>query len=137
QWFRRVWNESDPSAIDELGAPDFLSHGLIETIRGPVEWREKFYEPTRAALSDVRIQILEEVVSGGRIFARLVATQTPKATGQTVSMHGSCLMRIENGRIAEAWDTWDFLGLLEGMRLMPNGSFGRAIAGTLQQHPMA
>lgn len=136
QWFRRVWNEADVSAIDELAAPDIASHGLLDTIRGREAFRETFYRPMRKAFSEIRLQVLDEVVCGDRIFARLVATQTPKSTGKAISMQGSCLMRIENGRIAEVWDTWDFLGLLEDMDLMPKGSFGRALAGELPSHPL-
>jgi hypothetical protein len=52
-------------------------------------------------------------------------------------MRGACLVRLADDRIAEAWDSWDFLGLLEGMKLMPASSFGRAVGGALTAHPMA
>lgn len=137
QWFRRVWNEEDVSAIEELAAPDMASHGLVKTIIGPGTWRKEFYEPMRASFSSVKVEVLEEVTAGDKIFGRLVATQVPKATGEPVTMHGMCLLRIANGKIAEAWDAWDFLGLLESMKLLPSASFGRAITGALQRHPMA
>ncbi len=136
-WFRRVWNEEDPSAITELAAPDMASHGLVKTITGAEAWRKEFYEPMRATFDSVRVEILEEVVAGDRIFGRLVATQVPKATGEPVTMHGMCLVRIAGGRIAEAWDAWDFLGLMESMNLLPAASFGRAITGNLDRNPMA
>jgi hypothetical protein len=124
QWFRRVWNEEDAAAIEELAAPDMQSHGLVQTIVGPGTWRKEFYEPMRASFDSIRV-VLEEIVAGDKIFARLAA------------MHGMCLMRIADGKIAEAWDAWDFLGLLESMKLLPPASFGRAITGALQRHPMA
>jgi ketosteroid isomerase-like protein len=137
QWFRRVWNEADASAIEELAAPDMASHGLVETIVGPGRWRKEFYEPMRASFDSVKVEMLDEVVAGDKIFARLVATQVPKATGLPTTMHGMCLVRIADGKIAEAWDTWDFLGLMESMKLLPQASFGRAITGALDRHPMA
>jgi ketosteroid isomerase-like protein len=137
QWFRRVWNEEDASAITELAAPDMASHGLVQTITGAETWRREFYEPMRATFGGIRIEMLDEVVAGDKIFGRLVATQVPKATGETTTMHGMCVVRIADGKIAEAWDSWDFLGLLESMKLLPPASFGRAISGTLERHPMA
>ena len=137
QWFRRVWNESDPSAIEELAAPDVVSHGLLESIHGRDHWRDVFYNPMRASFDAVQIEVLDELSGGDRTFMRLVATMTPKTTGQPVTMKGTCVARIENGRIAEAWDTWDFLGLLEGMNLLPKESFGRAITGQFEKHPLA
>lgn len=135
QWFRRVWNEADRPAIYALSTPDMLSHGLKQTIRGPDAWKSDFYEPMRQAFSEVRVEVLDEVQSGDRIFARLVATLTPQGGATSVRMPGTCLMRIAEGKIAEAWDVWDFLGLLEGMRLLPRGSFAQAITGHLSKHP--
>ena len=34
QWFRRVWNEEDPSAMTELAATELAAHGLVTTITG-------------------------------------------------------------------------------------------------------
>ena len=137
QWFRRVWNEADVLAINELAAPDMESHGLVKTIVGPEAWRKEFYDPMRASFDSVRVEVLDEVAAGDKIFGRLAATQVPKATGEPVTMHGMCLLRIADGKIAEAWDAWDFLGLLESMKLLPAASFGRAITGGLERHPMA
>jgi ketosteroid isomerase-like protein len=137
QWFRRVWNEADVSAIGELAAPEMQSHGLIKTIVGPERWQKEFYEPMREAFASVRVEVLDEVIAGDKIVGRLAATQVPKATGEPVTMHGMCMMRIADGKIAEGWDAWDFLGLMEEMKLLPAASFGRAITGALEKHPAA
>ncbi len=135
QWFRRVWNEGDVSAIDELATPDVVSHGLKNTLRGTETWRRDFYEPMRQAFTDVHVEVVDEVANGDKIFGLQEATLTPRATGQPVKMRGSCLVRTVDGKIAEAWDSWDFLGLLESMQLMPADSLGRAVNGALTQHP--
>jgi len=137
QWFRRVWNEEDASAIEELAAPDLQSHGLVKTIVGAAVWKKEFYEPMRATFDSINVEIVEEVACGDRIIGRMVATSVPKATGQETKMHGVCWLRIADGKIAEAWDVWDFLGLLESMKLLPSECFGRAITGALERHPMA
>jgi ketosteroid isomerase-like protein len=137
QWFRRVWNEEDASAIGELAAPDMTSHGLVATIVGAEAWRKEFYEPMRASFDSINVKVIEEIAAGDRIFARLVATQVPGATGEPTTMNGMCLVRIADGKIAEAWDVWDFLGLMESMKVMPPASFGLAITGALERHPAA
>lgn len=125
------------TAIEELAAPDMTSHGLVKSIVGREAWRREFYEPVRETFSSVKVELLEEAAAGDRIFGRLLATQTPKTTGEPVTMQGMCLFRIGDGRILEAWDAWDFLGLLESMNLMPPASFGLAITGALEKHPLA
>lgn len=134
QWFRRVWNEGDDGAIDELCAPDMISHGLVEDIHGPDAWRKNFYEPMRAAFSTVYIEMLAEVTLGDTIMGRLRATMTVRATGHKVSMPGFSHIRVAGAQIAEAWDVWDFLGVMEKMQLLPAASFGAAVSGRLTPH---
>ena len=135
QWFRRVWNEEDDKAIDELCTPDMISHGLVEDIHGAETWRKTFYEPMRASFSRVHVEVLTEVAQGNTIIGQMRATVVPRATGEEVVMHGFTHVRVAEGRIAEAWDVWDFLGLMERMRLLPRASFGEAIQGRLAAHP--
>lgn len=132
EWFRRVWNETDATAIDELAAADVACHGLNGDIDGTAAWRTDFYAPMLHAFSAFHVQVLHEHVSGEMIYGRLIATLTPVSTGEPASMAGTCQMRIAEGKIAETWDTWDFLGLLEGLNLLPRGSFGLALAGKLR-----
>jgi predicted SnoaL-like aldol condensation-catalyzing enzyme len=137
QWFRRVWNENDASAIDELAAPDVVSHGLIGDIHGREQWRQHFYHPMLAAFTHTRVEVLDEVVAGDKIFARLSATLSVAGHQETVEMKGTCLVRLVDGKIAEAWDSWDFLGLMEHLKILPESSFQKALMGKLTPHPEA
>jgi hypothetical protein len=91
----------------------------------------------RAVTSDVQVEVLDEATVGDKIFGRLVATLVPRTTNQPTSMHGMCIIRVESGKLAEAWDSWDFLGVLASMKLMPPASFVMALAGNLEPHPAA
>ncbi len=135
QWFIRVWNERDGAAIDELMEPDVQSHGLVETIVGTRPWREKFYDPMWQTFSEVHMIVEDEIVAGDKVFARLSCDLTPRVTGKPVRIRGCCVVRVKNGRIAEAWDTWDFLTLLEGMELLPANSFVLALTGKMPPFP--
>jgi predicted ester cyclase len=44
-------------------------------------------------------------------------------TGRTVEVTGMSLQRIANGKIAEAWDNWDQLGLLVQIGGVPAAEF--------------
>ena len=40
EWFRRVWNQLDVNAIEELFAPDGVAHWLdAQPVRGPAAFR--------------------------------------------------------------------------------------------------
>ena len=137
QWFRRVWNEGDSSAIDDLATPDVVSHGLTGNIQGREAWKTNFYQPMLVSFPKTEVRVLDEVVAGDKIFARLSATLSVAGHDETVEMNGTCLVRLEGGRIAEAWDSWDFLGLMERLKYLPESSFQRALMGQLTRHPAA
>jgi hypothetical protein len=137
QWFRRAWNEKDESVIDDLGHSEVISHGLSGDIVGKENWRTQFYRPMWQSFDKVDVEVLDEVISGDKIFARLKAELVPKGQSESIQMTGTCLVRLQDGKMAEAWDHWDFLGLLEKMRFFPVSSFQRALTGQLEKHPAA
>lgn len=135
-WFRRMWNEGDITAATELASQDLVSHGLVQDVHGLDRWLEEFYRPMRARFSHHFVEVLEEFTCGDRIIARMQATFTPVG-GTPATMHGTSIMRIENGKIAEGWDCWDFLSLLESRQLMPKNSFLLSVIGQLHAHPQS
>ncbi len=43
-------------------------------------------------------------------------------------------MRLRNRQMAEAWNAWDFLHLVEEMEFMPADSVGKALSGRLHAY---
>ena len=119
QWFRRVWNELDAGAIDELFAADGVAHGLGgPPIVGPNGFRE-FHDAFTKSFSAIRIDVLHEVTEGDLVVLRCAANVTAAATNRPAQFEGFAIFRLRGGQIAEAWNTWDFLGLLESMGAAP------------------
>ncbi len=135
QWFRRVWNEGDVNAPEELARPDVISHGLNGDIHGLERWKTEFYLPMRAAFSYNQVEVIEVFTSGDRVFGRMRATFIRAGETTTTRMGGMSLVRVQDGKIAEAWDCWDFLSMLEGLKVMPQRSLEKTIRGTLTPHP--
>ena len=137
QWFRRVWNEGDLAAIDELLARNAVLHGLYgQVLRGPDGFRA-FHAGLTAVFSRIRIEVLDEVGNGRHCAVRARAKLRHRATGRRLTLLGTSFIEVRSGQIVKGWNHWDFLGLLEGMKLMPEGSFEMAISGTLDAHPQA
>jgi len=121
QWFEEVWNKGRESAIDELCAKDAVGHGQTVDgfdIVGPENFR-KFWEAFRAAFSSIRVEP-HRTISEGEL-ALLQWTITMKhtgpfmgipATGRTIAAKGMSVQRFVNGKIVEAWDNYDQLGIL-------------------------
>lgn len=121
EWFERVWNRGDESAIDELFPPEGIAHGLSnaggEPVRGP-EGFKLFVRGFRAAFPDIRITVQKCVTEGNMcaVCCDVTGTHTGDglgfpATGRKISFSGMTMTRIENGQIQEGWNSFDFMSL--------------------------
>lgn len=133
RWFQEVWCEGKVECIAELFPADSLAHGLgPEPVRGPAAFLE-FWRTFHATFTDIHIGVLAEVDEGPFTYVRCVARM--RFQGRPVTLEGGCLCRIREGRIAECWNTWDFVGLLVGMGTLPPDVVPRAFAGQVARFP--
>jgi steroid delta-isomerase-like uncharacterized protein len=118
RWFEEVWNNGRIDAIDEMAAPDVIAHGHAPYDIGLEQFRG-FFKNVRSAFPDIQIGIDFTLAEGDKVAARWTANATHKgsflgyaATGRPIKISGVSIMRIASGKIVEAWDTWDQLGLM-------------------------
>ena len=121
RWFDEVWNNGRAEVIEELFDENGIAHGLSDDpsqpIKGPSGYRP-FYEVFRQAFPNIRIDIEDMIAEGDKVAARCsvrgkhegefmgrAATQAP------VEITGIAIVRIENGKIVEAWNNFDFMTL--------------------------
>jgi steroid delta-isomerase-like uncharacterized protein len=128
RWFDEVWNKGRADVIEELFDENGIAHGLSDDpskpIRGPRDYRP-FYTVFREAFPHIEIVIEDMVAEGDKVAARCsvrgkhegdfmgrVATQAP------VEIDGITIVRIENGKIVEAWNNFDFMTLYKQCGLL-------------------
>ena len=127
-WFRRVWKERDQAAIDEMFPSLSEAAGLgKQVLIGPEDFKQ-FHISLCNLISDIEITIDKSMENGAWISA-LCTLQGNSMSGETVSITGNVTGRIENGKIMEAYNHWDFMGLWGQLGLLPNDSFERGLAG--------
>ena len=111
---RRFWEavaNADLDTLDELLAPDFVDHSLLEGQESGREGYKQQVAGQHAALSDVRCVIEDQVAKGDKVVTRITWRSVhdrgeyfglmprDKAVVVTaMSMH-----RIEGGKVAEEW----------------------------------
>ena len=127
QWFEQVWNQRKLEAIDELASPDCRAHGHVpdDGVIGLAEFRD-FARGVQAAFPDLHVTVEESVSEGDRSVLRWVARGTHRGpfvgvlpTGKNIVVRGITIMRFAGGKIVEAWDNWDQLGLLTTIGALP------------------
>lgn len=119
RWFEEVWNKGREEAIDELFAAEGIAHGLADEagndLRGPQDFKP-FFRRFRSAFPDIEVIVEDTVAAGDKVAARCLVRGKHQsdslgfaATGQATEFSGITIVRIEKGKIVEAWNNFDFM----------------------------
>ena len=135
--FRRileeVWNQGRLDVIDELWSADAVTYdasfpGGRNT--GP-EGSRQFVETTRAAFSDLRFTIHDQIAEGDKVVTRWTMTGTQRGalmgiapTGKRMTATGISIARFQGGRLVESWTNWDRLTMLQQLGALPSLTAG-------------
>jgi steroid delta-isomerase-like uncharacterized protein len=125
QWFDEVWNQGNESMIDEMLHDDVAVHGLAgpdgTEVNGPESFKA-YFRQLRAGLSDIHVEVEDVVSERDLMVARCMVTARhtgeglgKPAKGNAVRFSGMTMARVREGKIAEAWNNYDFLTMLQQM----------------------
>ena len=96
-----------------------MIHGLTDASGAPVTNVEEFrtfHKAFCSAFPNIRVAVEDVVAEGDRVVARcrVEGRQTGElpglaASGSDVDFSGVAIVRVNDGKIAEAWNNFDFL----------------------------
>ena len=118
-------NRRDVSVADEVFAADCVIHinGSPDRNLGRDGFKQMM-TGLLAAFPDLRLAIEDQIVSGDKVAMRWVAEGTHSGplgpvppTGRRVRVEGHVLDRITGGKVAERWEQWDQMGMLQQLGL--------------------
>ena len=128
QWFERVWNQGRRDAIEEMLAPDGVIHEGNQDVVGPQGFYS-FFDRMHAAFSDIHITIEATFAEGETVCLRWSCTLRHTgdglgipATGKLVKTTGISIIRLHQGKLAEGWQNWDMLGLMQQITEAPQAA---------------
>lgn len=126
--FAEATNRNDLDAFDGLLAPDFVRHCEATpgvSVQSPADFKQ-FYRDTIETFPDQKMILRMLVAEGDKvaIWGTFSGTQEGPmgpfpATGRRMESDCAGIFRIEDGRIAELWITWDNLAGLAQLGLLP------------------
>jgi steroid delta-isomerase-like uncharacterized protein len=131
-----VWNKGNLSLVDELFAPNYQQHdsSTPDFGRGP-ESEKKTVTLYRNAFPDLRLTIEDIIAEGETVMTRWSCRGTHKGelngiapTGKQVTISGITVGRLANGKIAESYVSWDALGLMQQLGVVPELAKAKAVA---------
>ena len=125
RWFDEVWNKGRREAIAEFLSPDGVLYEAGSISRGPQGFYP-FFDRMRASFSDIRVTVDDTFGENDKFCYRWTCSMRHTgdfmgipATGKTLKVTGMCIVRAENGKMVEAWQNWDMLGLIEQINSKP------------------
>ena len=128
RWFEEVWNKRRADAIDEMFDANGIAHGLADdpasAIKGPTDFKP-FHKVFCEAFPNMVIVVEDLVAEGDKVAARCSVRAKhdgefmgKSATQSPVDFTGITIVRIDNGKIVEAWNNFDFMTLHQQVGLL-------------------
>ena len=128
RWFEEVWNKGRADAIEEMFDEYGIAHGLSDDpsnpIRGPRDFRP-FHTLFREAFPNMEIVVEDVIAEGDKAVARCSVRAKHEgdflgraASQSPIEFTGIAIVRIENGKIVEAWNNFDFMTLHKQVGLL-------------------
>lgn len=121
-WFEVIWNQKRVDRIEEFATEESVAHLEV----GDVSTKDAFaimHSDWLAAFPDLHVEIEDAIAQDDKVVVRWRTTATHAGhglglppTNRSVSAVGLSWMRFSDGKIVEAWDCWNFGGLLTQLR---------------------
>ncbi len=106
-WFEWVWNRGEERVIPLLFHTDGLAWGIGDRpLRGPAEFLS-FHRTFHRNFAPLTARVDQAFEADGMVTARASLTLT--IGEQQVESAGIAVCRFVDGKMAEAWNAWDFL----------------------------
>lgn len=129
-WFRRVWIEGDLSAIDDyFDAGDSIASGILTDARVGAEDYRALVPALRAHLRGIDGSMNRVFVQDDWLCAQYTLRALSAHTSNRIEASGLLMMRVEAGKVREAYNNFDFLALFEQLGLLPRDSLMLLLSG--------
>lgn len=133
RWFERAWTGRDEGAIDELIHPEaslYSAAGAEPMSRGEFK---AFHRAVLQAYSRVEATLSQPICEGEWISVHVELRLVPRAADQQPSearaLQGLLRVRVREGRIVSAMESWDWPRFLEARGLLSSEALTEALLG--------
>jgi len=112
RWMKEVWDNGREDAIDEMMDANAIVHG-IDGVNAPgPEGFKVFFKSFKQQFPDISIDV-EDVISEADFETARCNVNAVDANGKKVNFSGITWLQVRNGKIVEAWNSFDFLSMYQ------------------------
>ena len=127
RFFEEIFNQGNLSVADEIVAVDYVNNNPAPGEQSGREGLKAFAGYLRSAFPDIHFLLEDQVAEGDKVVTRWTVTGTQRgefagipATGKAVSFGATNIHRVGNGRIQEGRLSWDALGMMQQLGVIPS-----------------
>jgi steroid delta-isomerase-like uncharacterized protein len=124
--YQEAYNTNNMDVLDEILAPDLISHSLMPGLPPGRESLRQLQQLTLAAFPDFHTTIEDLIAEGDKVVARCTTRGTHKGeflgtppSGKPFTFTWISIFRIADGKIVEHWGEEDALGWLQQLGAIP------------------
>jgi len=125
RWIIGTWDEGNVALLDEFATPNYVYRAPgDEELDGKA--LQEYSASIRSAFPDLNNTIEMQVAEGDVVVTRGTTRGTHEGsfagiapTGEQIALPWVFITRFENGRIAEDWELYDALGLMQQLGAIP------------------
>jgi steroid delta-isomerase-like uncharacterized protein len=128
RFLEEIFTGGNLELVDELFAPDFILHdsSVPQEVRG-VEALKQYITMYRTAYPDTHFTVEDQIAEGNEVVTRWTGQGTHQGelmgippTGNQVTVTGIEVDRVSGGKIEESWVSYDALGMMQQLGIVPS-----------------
>lgn len=125
RWFHML-NTGDLAIAEEILAAGFVNHDPNRPTVTDFDSYKVWVVENRTAFPDFRVEVQDMVTEEDKVASRWTVTGTNKGsfqgappTGVQMTVTGMNIHRLEGGKIEETWWSYDMLGMMQQLGVIP------------------
>ncbi len=125
--YREAHNTNQLNLLDDIVAADLIAHNLLPGVPKGREGGKMAHMGALASFPDNHVVTDDIIAEGDKVVERWTMSMTHTgepflgipASGKKVTVTGTSIYRIVQGKIVEHWANMDFLGVLQQLGVVP------------------
>ncbi len=126
RFLEEVVNKGNQAVADELVSTNFVDHNPLPGLPPTSEGFKQSFVIFRKAFPDLKYLIEDMAAEGDKVAIRWTAKGTHKSelfgippTNKQITVTGIDFFRIADGKLLELWLSWDQLGMMQQLGIIP------------------
>ena len=124
-YWDELWNKRNLAILDEILMPDIVFKSARSTNEG-IDAYKNLCRMYAAAFEKTEVEIQDLIASDNKVVSRVMfsCVHTGEldgipASGKELKLPAFTIFRLEHGKIAEEWEIFDELGMLQQIGVTP------------------